>query len=45
VAVDRCDGLAYEPLAAPAMATARPIRSPKTTVQAVASPVLTQSDK
>jgi hypothetical protein len=45
VAVDRCDGLAYEPLAAPAAATARPIRSPKTSVQAVASPVPIQKGK
>ncbi len=46
VAVDRCDGLAYEPLAAPAMTgTVRSVRSPKTSVQAVASPVPIQSDK
>jgi len=44
VAVDRCDGLAYEPLAAP-IAARTPIRSPKTSVQAVASPVPTQSEK
>ena len=44
VAVDRCDGLAYEPLAAP-IAARTPIRSPKTSVQAVASPVPIQSDK
>ncbi len=46
VAVDRCDGLAYEPLAAPPMTgTVRSVRSPKTSVQAVASPVPIQSDK
>ena len=45
VAVDRCDGLVYEPLAAPAAAAARPIRSPKTSVQAVASPVPMQNGK
>ena len=45
VAVDRCDGLAYEPLAAPVVAKAATIRSPKTSVQAVASPVPIQNDK
>jgi hypothetical protein len=45
VAVDRCDGLAYEPLLAPAMTgTVRSVRSPKTGVQAVASPVPIQND-
>jgi hypothetical protein len=45
VAVDRCDGLAYEPLAAPIAARNAPSRSPKTSVQAVASPVPMQNDK
>ena len=45
VALDRCDGLAYEPLAAPMTGTVRSVRSPKTSVQAVASPVPTQSDR
>ena len=45
VAVDRCDGLAYEPLAAPIAASNAPIRSSKTSVQAVASPVPMQNDK
>ena len=45
VAVDRCDGLAYEPLVAPIAASTNPIRSPKTNVQAVASPVPIQNDK
>lgn len=45
VAVDRCDGLAYEPLAAPPTARTAPIRSPKTRVQAVASPVPMQNAK
>jgi hypothetical protein len=45
VALDRCERLAYEPLAAPAAARTAPIRSPKTGMQAVASPVPMQSDK
>ena len=45
VALDRCDGLTYEPLAAPIAAGTAPVRSPKTSVQAVASPVPTQSDR
>jgi hypothetical protein len=45
VAVDRCGGLAYEPLAAPIAARNAPIRSPKTSVQAIASPVPIQGDK
>jgi hypothetical protein len=46
VALDRCDGLAYEPLAAPAMTgTVRSVRSPKTGVHAVASPVPTHNDR
>jgi len=45
VAVDRCDGLTYEPLAAPIAARTAPVRSPKTSVQAVASPVPIQNDK
>jgi hypothetical protein len=45
VAVDRCDGLAYEPLAAPIAARTTPIRSPKTSVQAIASPVPIRNDK
>ena len=46
VALDRCDGLAYEPLAAPPMTgTVRSARSPKTGVQAVASPVPMQNGK
>ena len=45
VAVDRCDGLAYEPLTAPIAARTAPIRSPKTGAQAIASPVPMQSDK
>lgn len=45
VAVDRCDGLPYEPLAAPIAARNAPIRSPKTSVQAVASPVPIPNDK
>jgi hypothetical protein len=44
VALDRCDGLAYEPLAAPAMtSTLSPVRTRR--VQAVASPVPMQTDK
>jgi hypothetical protein len=46
VALDRCDGLAYEPLAAPAMTgTVRPVRSPTTGLHAVASPVPMQNAK
>ena len=45
VAVDRCSGLAYEPLAAPIAAAAAPMRNPKSRVQAVASPVPIQNDK
>jgi hypothetical protein len=45
VAVDRCDGLAYEPLAPPVAARTAPIRSPKTSVQAIASPVPIPNDK
>jgi hypothetical protein len=45
VAVDRCDGLTYEPLAAPIAARSAPVRSPKTSVQAIASPVPIQNDK
>ena len=45
VAVDHCDGLAYEPLATALTARIAPIRSPKTRVQAVASPVPMQNDK
>ncbi len=45
VAFDRCDRLAYEPLAAPIAARTAPVRSPKTSVQAIASPVPIQNDK
>ena len=43
VAVDRCDGLAYEPLAP--VAGSAPMPGPKTSVQAVASPVPIQNNK
>ena len=45
VALDRCDGLAYEPLAAPIAARTAAVRSPKTSLQAIASPVPIQNDK
>ena len=46
IALDRCDGQDYEPLAAPAMmGIIRSVRSPKTVVHAVASPVPMQNDK
>ena len=44
VAVDRCDGLAYE-LLAPVAVRSAPMPSPKTSVRAVASPVSIQNDK
>ena len=43
VAVDRCNGLAYEPLAL--VARGAPVPSPKSSVQAVASPVPIQNNK
>jgi len=47
VAVDRCDSQAYEPLVAPSVAVAKPVRAPgpKTNVQAVASPVPKDNDR
>jgi hypothetical protein len=45
VAVDRCDSLAYEPLAASTAAKTDPIRSSKGSGQAAASPIPIQNDK
>ncbi len=45
VAVDRCDGLAYEPLGAPIAAKTVRAGSPKTSVQTIASPVPIESGR
>jgi hypothetical protein len=45
VAVDRCDGLVYEPLVAPAAAKTARAGSRKTSVQAIASPVPFDTDR
>ena len=45
VAVDRCDGLAYEPLTAPKAARTVPIGSSKSSEQAGASPIPIPDDK
>ena len=43
VAIDHCDGLAYEPLAP--VARSAPMPSPKTSVHAVAAPVPSRNNK